>query len=168
MSEHEMSQDILMAEYEAVYFYVLSLCRNSSEAEDITQETFCRALYKRAEFKGNSSIYTWLCAIARNIWLKKIKKEKRHVPDEVLYRELEWSGEPIESMIINQETLKSIHRIIHKMDEPYKEVFSLRTFGELAFRDIAELFGKSESWARVVYYRAKKKILDQWKKEGGC
>ena len=69
MSEHEISQDILIAEYEAVYYYVLSLCHNSSEAEDITQETFCRALYKKTAFKGNSSIYTWLCAIARNIWL---------------------------------------------------------------------------------------------------
>lgn len=86
--------------------------------------------------------------------------------DEVLFRELEWNGETIESMIINQETLKSIHKILHTMDEPYKEVFSLRTFGALPFRDIADLFGKSESWARVVYYRAKQKILDQWKKEG--
>ena len=86
--------------------------------------------------------------------------------DEVLFGELEWNGETIESMIINQETLKSIHKILHTMDEPYKEVFSLRTFGELPFRDIADLFGKSESWARVAYYRAKQKILDQWKKEG--
>ena len=165
MSEHEISQEILIAEYEAVYYYVLSLCHNSSEAEDITQETFCRALYKKTEFKGNSSIYTWLCAIARNIWLKKIKKEKRNVSDEVLYKELEWNGETVESMIINQETLKTIHKILHTMDEPYKEVFSLRTFGELPFRDIADLFGKSESWARVVYYRAKQKILDQWLEE---
>ena len=98
MSEHEISQDILIAEYEAVYYYVLSLCHNSSEAEDITQETFCRALYKKTEFKGNSSIYTWLCAIARNIWLKKIKKEKRNVSDEVLFRELEWNGETCERL----------------------------------------------------------------------
>ena len=62
MSEHEISQDILIAEYEAVYYYVLSLCHNSSEAEDITQETFCRALYKKTEFKGNSSIvYLVVC-----------------------------------------------------------------------------------------------------------
>ena len=88
MSEHEISQDILIAEYEAVYYYVLSLCHNSSEAEDITQETFCRALYKKTAFKGKSSIYTWLCAIARNIWLKKIKREKRNVSDEVLFKEL--------------------------------------------------------------------------------
>ena len=87
MSEHEISQDILIAEYEAVYYYVLSLCHNSSEAEDITQETFCRALYKKTEFKGNSSIYTWLCAIARNIWLKKIKKEKRIGVTEILLKD---------------------------------------------------------------------------------
>ena len=90
MSEHEISQDILIAEYEAVYYYVLSLCHNSSEAEDITQETFCRALYKKTAFKGNSSIYTWLCAIARNIWLKEIKK--RNAMCRMRFFSENWSG----------------------------------------------------------------------------
>ena len=147
MSEHEISQDILIAEYEAVYYYVLSLCHNSSEAEDITQETFCRALYKKTEFKGNSSIYTWLCAIARNIWLKKIKKEKRNVSDEVLFRELEWNGETVESMIINQETLKSIHKILHTMDEPYKKCFPCERLASSHF-GILQIYLKSQRAGR--------------------
>lgn len=76
MSEHEISQDILIAEYEAVYYYVLSLCHNSSEAEDITQETFCRALYKKTAFKGNSSIYTWLCAHCQKYLVEEDQKRE--------------------------------------------------------------------------------------------
>ena len=76
VAEQGISQEVLCAEYEAVYRYVLSLCRNDIEAQDITQETFLRAMKSYGKFEGNSSLYTWLCVIARNIWLNNCKKYK--------------------------------------------------------------------------------------------
>ena len=67
----------------------------------------------------------------------------------------------MEERLAERETVFAVHRILHELEEPYKEVFSLRTFGELSFRQIGELFGKTENWARVAYHRAKLKILSK-------
>ena len=72
---------------------------------------------------------------------------------------------PLEEVIADGELLRQVHRIIHKMDEPYKEVFTLKVFGDLSFKDISFLFGKTESWARVTYHRARKKIIEMLRKD---
>ena len=77
-----------------------------------------------------------------------------------------FAGKPLEQMLTEQSIYKQLHVVLHTMDEPYKEVFSLRVFGELPFADIADLFGKTESWARVTYHRAKKSITEQLRKDG--
>ncbi len=162
----EISQSVLLAEYESVYHYALTICHNETEAQDITQETFLKAMQSVKGFRGNSSLLTWLCTIAKNLWLNKCKKSNREVAED------EWSGEavskekPIERLVVDKEIAKRIHQILHTMDEPYKEVFSLRVFGELPFADIAELFSKTESWARVTFYRGKKEIVEILEKEG--
>lgn len=150
------------AEYEAVYRYTLSLCRNETEAQDITQDAFLKAMQAKNGFRGNSSVYTWLCAIAKNIWLQRMRKESRLVSME---GELPERGTSLEEKITNEDTAMQIHKFLHIIEEPYKEVFSLRVFGQLSFAKIAELFGKTESWARVTYHRARKQIIEKMRKD---
>ncbi|MBR1724427.1 MAG: RNA polymerase sigma factor [Ruminococcus sp.] len=163
--KYYISDEVLRAEYESVYRYALALCRSEAEAQDITQDTFLRALTSKSRFVGDSSLYTWLCAIAKNLWLDRCRKSGREVSldeQDMLIPD----DDSIEERAADRSTAREIHRILHTLEEPYKEVFSLRVFGQLSFADIAELFGKTESWARVTYHRARKKIADKMRKDG--
>ena len=160
-----ISDDTLCAEYNAVYRYVLSLAKNEHEAEDITQETFLRALDAKESFAGGSSLYTWLCTIAKNLLLDRVKKQKRSAGADPL-ENMPDDGISIEERAADRDSAMQIMRALHTLSEPYKEVFSLRVFGQLGFGDIASLFGKSDSWARVTYHRAKEKITEILRKEG--
>lgn len=162
----DISEAALCAEYEAVYHYVLSLCHDETQAQDITQETFLKAVKAADRFEGNSSLYTWLCAIAKNLWLNYCKKMKREIFPENLDVMREGEQEAIDQNVLEKETTMRIHEVLHNLSEPYKEVFSLRVFGQLSFADIARLFSKTESWARVTFHRAKKMIGEKMRKEG--
>ena len=144
--------------FSVVYKYIFSLSRDSLTAEEITQETFFKAMERIDSFRGESSIRVWLCQIAKNAYYDHIKKQSRHerLPEE--YGDLQES--PEETFFIADD-VKAIHKILHSLREPYKEVFSLRTFGELSFSDIAELFGKTDSWARVTFHRAQVMIKEE-------
>jgi len=148
-------QEIYDRYFRDVYRYALALCRSESLAEEITQETFFRALKAIDKFDGRCRLYVWLCQIAKNAYFSMREKEKRR--DRTVQEE-ESAG--IEERLADREEALKVHRLIHALDEPYKEVFSMRTFGELPFAQIAELFGKTESWARVTYHRAKMKIRE--------
>lgn len=139
-----------------VYRYALSLSRSETAAEEITQETFFRALKNLDKFDGRCKLYVWLCQIAKNTWFSMCRKEKRRAE-----KGFDEADAGIEGRLVSKEEAFEIHRIVHLLDEPYKEVFSLRTFGELPFKQIAELFGKTESWARVTYHRARIKIREE-------
>lgn len=161
-----LSEKMLCAEYEAVYRYTLALCKNETLAEDVTQDTFLKAMKAYEGFKGECSLYTWLCSIAKREFLNRIRKQSHEnsmdesfdVPDE--------KSDSLENLIQKKDTAMYIHTLLHKMDEPYKEVFSLRVFGELSFSEIAKLFSKTESWARVTFHRARKIINEQLRKDG--
>ena len=140
-----------------VYRYILSLCKNEALAEEITQESFFKALKGLDSFKGECSLYAWLCQIAKNTYLTHLKKQKRFTENEPEF-ELQSNTKTIEEEYDLKEKSYLLHKALHKMEEPYKEVFTLRTFGELSFSQIAELFGKTESWARVTYHRARLKL----------
>ncbi len=102
----------------------------------------------------------WLCQIAKNTFYTEAKRRKRQTddpPEEIS------STDSIEQRLYDKEAALQIHTLLHTLDEPYKEVFWMRTFGELSFRDIGVLFGKTESWARVTYHRAKMKIKEDFK-----
>lgn len=159
-----VTDEILCAEYEAVYHYVLSLCRNEDMAQDITQETFLKAMKASDKFKGESSLYTWLCAIAKRQWYNKIKKQNREISSDSLENLNENEKSP-EELVSAKDTAMQIHKILHGLSEPYKEVFSLRVFGQLSFSEIAKLFSKTESWARVTYHRARKMINEEMGKD---
>lgn len=161
-----ISNEVLCAEYRSVYHYILSLCRSETEAQDITQETFLKAMHAADRFEGNCSLYTWLCTIAKNLWLNRCKQQKReHTPG--AFDETTPSGDlPLEQLLIEQDLSMHIYRALHDLPEPYKEVFSLRVFGQLSFANIAALFSKTESWARVTYHRARKQISETLRKDG--
>ena len=150
-----------------VYRYTLSLVRDPDLAEEITQETFFRALKKINSYRGEASLRAWLCQIAKNICLDTAKKGTRQVSLENISDEENASGSIVtevqtpEEQLLQKQTAMNIYRILHSLKEPYKEVFQLRTFGGLNFAEISELFGKSESWARVTYYRSRMMIREE-------
>ena len=143
-----------------VYLYMMSLSKNEEISEEITQETFFRAMKSLDKFEGKSSIKTWLCQIARNLFINHIKKQKRISDDELPIDIPDVKADFVEKISDNSEAV-SIHKILHNLEEPYKEVFSLRVFSELSFKQIADIFGKTESWARVTFHRGKLKISEK-------
>lgn len=156
-------ESIYIQYFRDVYSFVLSLSRNEKIAEEITQETFFKALKSIDKFNGNCKINVWLCQIAKNTYFTYLDKQKRYDnTDDVGEKESENS---IEAMILNKEKTFRIHQVLHSLDEPYKEVFTLRVFGELSFKQISQLFEKTESWARVTFHRAKQKIQSMLKEE---
>ena len=144
--------------YDAVFHYACSLCRDEQLAEEITQDTFFKALKSINSYRGECKLNVWLCQIAKNTYLTFVKRQRRQAdfPDEDIPSE-----ENILQNILDKESAMQIHRLLHRLDEPYKEVFWMRTFGELSFKEIAEIFGKTESWARVTYHRARMKLKEE-------
>ncbi len=157
-----ITEEVLCAEYESVYRYALALCRRESDAQDIVQETFLKAMRAYGDFAGECSLYTWLCTIARNLWTDRCRRLKKQgeMPEEIE------SGESVEQRVEDRDLSLHIHRKLHALDEPYREVFTLRVFGQLNFKDIADLFSKTENWARVTFHRAKKMIAEELRKDG--
>lgn len=149
--------------WDLIYGYLLRLCRDGDLAQELTQETFFQALKKQNQFRGDSGIGTWLCAIAKNQYYSALRKRKTLSLDDAPER----AGPDFSDGVADHSLAMSAYKALHHLAEPYREVFTLRTFCELGHRDIAELFGKSESWARVTYYRAKQMLAVQLKGESG-
>ena len=143
--------------YMEVFSYVMTIVKSAGQAEEITQEVFFKALKTENRYSGKSSELTWLCAIAKNLCMDVFRKQSRF---QELNEEMP-SDESIERLVEDEATTLQIHQILHKLEEPYKEVFSLRVFGELSFAKIGQIFGKTETWARVTYHRARLKIQEK-------
>ena len=144
-----------------VYKYVLSLCMDESFAEEITQETFFKAMQHIDKFNGSCKLYVWLCQIAKNTYFTLYKKKKCIVSD--LDTDIPNTLLNLETDYLDKDMVKRLHIKLHNLSEPYKEVFTLRVFGELSFSQIGELFEKTDSWARLIYYRAKKQLQEVMK-----
>ena len=145
--------------YKIVYGYLLSLSKNETIAEDLTSDTFLKSFEKISTFEGNSKISTWLCQIAKNEYLQYIRRNKRTESIE------EYPDIPdvnrIEDIVQDKTMAITIHKLLHDLEEPYKEVFVLKVFAELSYKDIACIFEKTETWARVTYHRARLKIIER-------
>jgi len=150
--------DIYTEHFSDVYRYVLSLCRDENIAEEVTQETFFKAMRGIDKFNGSCKLFVWLCQIAKNTYFSLYIRQKR---TEFLHDMNESDSTiNIENDYVEKETAKRLHILLHGLAEPYKEVFTLRLFAELPFSHIGELFGKTDSWARLIYYRAKKQLQE--------
>lgn len=143
--------------YMDVFSYAMTIMKNKAQAEEITQEVFFRAMKSKKRFEGRSAERTWLCAIAKNACIDELRREGRSVPLEDIAEQQDSFTEKLE----DKDIMLRIHKLLHAMEEPYKEVFQLRVFGELSFADIAGIFGKTESWARVTYHRARLKLQER-------
>lgn len=141
--------------FAVVYKYILSISRDPLTAEEITQETFFKAMKKIDSYRGDCSIRVWLCQIAKNLYYDDLKKQSRF---EKLTEEYVDASLSVEETMVRDADRKLINQILHSLKEPYKEVFTLRAYGELSFSEIAELFDKTTSWARVTYHRARMMI----------
>ncbi len=142
-----------------VFSYVMTLAKDRNNAEEITQETFFRAISTEKSFRGDSESFTWLCAIAKNIFIDEKRRYAKE--DDELSEELPDNDTGIEQKLSDKAMSLKIHSILHQLEEPYKEVFQLRVFGELSFAEIGSIFGKTETWARVTYHRARRKIKER-------
>ena len=131
--------------------YLLRLCGNQQLAEELTQETFYQAVRCIGHFDGKSSISTWLCSIARHLYYDHLRKQKPTIP----VTDTIPSPEDFTDRIESRDQAMRAHRVLHTLEEPFREVFTLRTFCDLSHSQIADLFGKSESWSRVTYFRAR-------------
>lgn len=157
-------ESIYQSYFQDVYRYLCVLTENESLAEELTAETFFKALKSLNTFRGDCSVKIWLCRIAKNLWYSHCRRTK-HIDDHEFSADSLSSSSDFIQVLTDRDTALHIHRILHGLNEPYREVFSLRVFGELPFQDIGDLFGKSAHWACVTYHRAKEKIQAQL---GGC
>lgn len=158
-----------------IYRYIYLKCRNEDVAEEIVQITFLKAITKVDSFQGRSKVYTWLCQIAKNEYLNYCRKNnrKRYYEESV---EDDWqevsAKEPyyhdtILEKIILKEQVSLVLKILNSIGEPYRQVIILRIYGECSFEEIGASYEKNATWARVTYFRARKKILEKLKDEEG-
>ncbi len=163
-----MNFDTLYKEYfHDVYLFILGLSKEEHIAEEVTEEAFFKALRALDDFQGNCDIRVWLCQIAKNEYFQYLRKNKRQVTTDFTDESAVSSNypapltKPLEEQLIDSETAVRIHRLLHDMPDPYKEVFYLRVFGELSFEQIGDIFHKNPNWACVTYHRARSKIQKQ-------
>ena len=146
------------AHYMRIFSYVMTLCGDRSTAEEITQETFFRAFSKQSEYRKEADEVTWLCAIAKNLFYDEKRRQRKTAP---IPEEMPDTGKSVEQIAADRDSSFRIHVALHGLEEPYREVFELRIFGELSFREVGMIFGKTENWARVTYHRARLKLQER-------
>lgn len=143
--------------FKDVLLFLRGLTRSESLAEELTQETFFRALDGLKEFDGRQDVRAWLFTVARNCYYSHCRKEKHTAALEDV-QQLTADAPDVVQLLVDEDAAFTVHQCLHALEEPYKEVFSLRVFGELPFERIGAIFGHNAAWARVTYYRAKCKI----------
>lgn len=151
-------EDMYQRFFKDVYLFVFSISKDRQIAEDITQETFFKALKEIKNFRGDCSVKSWLCQIAKNLYISQTRKKSMISLEDMDAVPNQISATSIEQEYIQKEDKLSVYKVLHFLDEPYKEIFLLRTLGDLSFKEIADVFHKTESWARVTYHRARLKI----------
>ena len=145
--------------FKSVYLYVMQLSGNEHIAEEITSDTFFKAINSIDKFRGECDIRVWLCQIAKNTYFSYLKNNKKVLGiDEFDIQNIASSENLMDAKISEQEETRLIRKILHDVSDPYKEVFMWRVFGELSFKEIGNLYGKTDNWACVTYHRARKMI----------
>ena len=155
--DSEQGEKLYEAYYMRVFSYAMTLSGDRYLSEEIAQETFLRAFTRMDGFRGESDELTWLCAIAKNLLTDEARRRGRigELSEEVA------AGKGPEQEFADRDDSFRIHLALHSLEEPYREVFELRIFGELSFRQIGQIFTKTENWARVTYHRARLKLKER-------
>ncbi len=155
-------EQIYTTYFNDVYLYILRLSGDKHMAEEITSDTFFKAMRSIKNFRGECELRVWLCQIAKNCYFSHKKKFARfdEFPDDDDNALLDTSLS-IEEQLANKDLAQQIRKHLHTIPEPYKEVFMWRTFADLSFKQIAQIFHKTENWACVTYHRARKMILER-------
>ena len=155
----EEFEKIYIRYFNDVFLFLKKLSKDESIAEEITSETFFKAMRSIDNFHGEADVRVWLCQIAKNCYFSYLKKQQRiENIDDI---DLPDNKDTIEEQILKQYDAMQVHLLLHNLAEPYKEVFMLRVLGELSFKQIADIFQKTDNWACVTYHRARNKILMQ-------
>lgn len=144
-----------------VYRYLFTLCHDEHMAEELTQETFYRAVKSIKNYDGTCKIYVWLCQIGKHVWYQELDRQRRKGTLE-LAEDIVSTKKSVEEETILRDEKMRLFRLLHRLEEPMREVMYLRLTGEFGFREIGELLGKDETWARVTFYRGKQKIM-KWR-----
>lgn len=143
-----------------VYHFLLSICHDAQLAEELTQETFLQAFLSLERFDGSCKISVWLCQIAKHLFYQHLGKTGREIPtDQTQMPEEKTSSDNVEQSAIAKLELMDVLREMQKLAPQMREVIYLRVMGQLSFKEIGEIVGRSENWARVTFYRGKEQLL---------
>ena len=153
-------EEIYKEHAKSVFRYLFSLSHDEDLAEELTQETFYRAVYSVGKYDGTCKMSVWLCQIAKHIWYQELEKRKKNKTEELTEYIASLELSPEDKYFRKNDKI-SLYRTINGLEEPMKEVVYLRLAGEFSFAEIAEILSKSENWARTVFYRAKQKIIQE-------
>ena len=155
-------EQIYSTYFKSVYLYVRQLSGDEYIAEEITNETFFKAMRSLDSFRGDCDIRVWLCQIAKNCYYSFLKKAGRidRVEDAELLN-IPSQDDTVEERILQKDEANQIQKILHGIPDPYKEVFMWRIFAELSYKQIGQIFNKSENWACVTYHRARNMIRER-------
>lgn len=162
-------EEIYKDNFDIVFKYLFCLTHNENTSEELTQETFYRALNNIHQFKGDSKLSTWLCQIAKNLWYDEIKKQKLSsvsFEDNFNLLEVTPSSENVEEQVASKENKIRLYEKLQKLDNLTREVIYLRITGDLSFKEIGTILNKTENWARVTYYRGKQRLKEVEQDEG--
>ncbi len=155
-------EELYRTYFNDVYRYIRRLSGDEHIAEEITSETFFKAMHAMDGFRGDCDVRVWLCQIAKNCYNTYLKKQSRteSLDAEPWQTVSDGDDSPSDRLADRDEAMR-IQRILHEIPEPYKEVFMWRVYAEMSFGQIAGIFGKTENWACVVYHRARKMIKER-------
>ncbi|RDI41099.1 RNA polymerase sigma factor [Falsibacillus pallidus] len=153
---------------EEVFKYLMCLCHNADLSEELAQETFYQAVKSIDRYNGECKMSVWLCQIAKHTYYKYLDRHKKEQLKQQLHMNQDTALHTSpEVELMHSEDKVALYRLIHLLEEPYKEIFLLRILGGLSFNEIGEIQQKNENWARVTFYRAKMKLRERGKNHYG-
>ena len=158
--------DEIIKEYSNhIYKYLICLTHDYDIAEELTQETMYKAIVNFNQLKDKDKVEMWLCKIAKNLWLQELNKRKRYTVIDNSSLEKIQMDDNIEENLIQKDDKMKLYNEIEKLDELDKQIIYLRLNADLKFKEIGDIFGKTENWARVSFYRIKQQIIKEVKKD---
>ena len=156
-------EELYQKHAKTVYGFLLTKTQNPDIAEELPQETFYQAIKTLTTFQETSSVSTWLCGIAKNLWFDFLRKQKKQseLSSQLSVQERESTLPSTEEQFFQNWNHLELQKKLQNLKEPGREVMYLRLIGNLSFSQIGSIMDKSENWARVTYYRKKEKLIKE-------